>query len=206
VTNRGRFRAIGSDAVAARLVASIDRLQLLLADAAGQGILLASGITDQPLAQVAAPDTRAVILATDRALYRLDIDRALSRIDAYGVASISALKGPFAQAEAPLQPAQQEPPVPIVEPPSQAPVSSKPAAPPVAPPAPDDTVPLTLSNAEWREVQSGLRARGLYSGAVDGIAGPLTLAGLRAWQVQTGRLETGVLTERQRVELILGVR
>lgn len=206
VTDRGRFRAIGSDSVAARLVASLDRMQLLLADAAGQGVLLASGITDQPLAQVAAPDARAVILATDRALYRLDIDRALSRIDAYGVASIPALKGPFAQAEAPPQPAQLEPPVPIVEAPSQTPVSSKPAAPPVAPPATDDTVPLTLSNAEWREVQSGLRAMGLYSGDVDGIAGPRTLAGLRAWQAQTGRPETGVLTERQRVELILGVR
>jgi peptidoglycan hydrolase-like protein with peptidoglycan-binding domain len=87
-------------------------------------------------------------------------------------------------------------------------VPQQPAAPtqPQAPPVLDDTVPLTLTNAEWREVQSALRARGLYSGSLDGIAGPRTLAGLRAWQAQTGRTETGVLTERQRVELIRGVQ
>lgn len=206
VTDRNRFRSIGSNVVAARLLASLDRSRLLLADAAGRGVVLDTGIIGQPLAQVTAPDARVVIIATDRALYRLDTDRALGRIDAYGVASIPALKGPFAQAEAPPEPAQLEPPVPIVEAPLQAPVPSKLSEPPVEPPALDDTVPLTLSNAEWREVQSGLRARGLYSGAIDGIAGPRTLAGLRAWQAQTGRLETGVLTESQRVELILGVR
>lgn len=208
VTDRGRFRAIGSDVVAARLVASLDRSRLVLADTAGRGVALDFGITGEPLAQVAAPDARAVIVATDRALYRLDTDRALSRIDDFGTTGIPALKGPFAPVEAPPQPAQPQPPAPIVQSPPPAPVPQQPAAPtqPQAPPVPDDTVPLTLTNAEWREVQSALRARGLYSGSLDGIAGPRTLAGLRAWQAQTGRTETGVLTERQRVELIRGVQ
>lgn len=208
VTNRGRFRAIGSDVVAARLVASLDRSRLVLADTAGRGVALESGITGKPLAQVAAPDARAAIVATDQALYRLDTDRALSRIYDFGTTDFPALKGLFAPVESPPQPAQPQLPALIVQSPPLAPVPQQPAAPtqPRASPVLDDTVPLTMNNAEWREVQSVLRARGLYSGAIDGIAGPRTLAGLRAWQTQIGYPDTGVLTERQRVELLRGVQ
>jgi hypothetical protein len=208
VTDRGRFRAIGSNVVAARLVATLDRSRLVLTDAAGRGVALDIGITSDPLAQVAAPDARAVIVATDRALFRLDTDGALSRIGDFGTTGIPAPKGPFAPVESPPQPAQPQPLAQIVQSPPPAPVLTQPAMPTQsqAPPVLDDTVPLTLTNAEWREVQRALRARGLYSGAVDGIAGPRTLAGLRVWQAQTGRPETGVLTERQRAYLIRGLQ
>lgn len=206
VTDRGRFRAIGSDVVAARLVASLDAARLLLADAAGRGVALDPGIKGQPVAQVGAPDAGAVILATARALYRLDTDRALSRIASSGAVDIPALKGPFAPPEAPRPVDQPPPPAPV--PPTAATAPAVPEVPPapVPPPVLDDTLPLVLTRDDWREVQTALRARGLYSGAIDGIVGPRTLAGLRAWQATTGRPETGVLTARQRAELTVGAR
>jgi hypothetical protein len=221
VADRGRFRAIGADGVAARLVASLDLSQILLASQAGRGVTLDTGLTGQPVAQVVAPDARAVIVATDRALYRLDTDRALSGIARSGPTDIPGAKGPFAPIAAPREATQPQPPAGPVPAPPQAmqpqpaagPVPAPPQAtapgvprPPLAPPVLDDTVPLALTVDDWREVQRALKARGLYPGAIDGIAGPRTLAGLRAWQAATGRPETGVLTERQKTELIVGSR
>lgn len=203
VTDRGRFRAIGPDVIASRLVASLDVSQFLLADQTGHGVVLESGITGQPVAQLVAPDARAVILATERALYRLDTDGALSRIAESGPADIPGLKGPFAP---PAASQQAKEPQPVAPPASTLPQVTAPAAlrSPLSLPALDDSAALTLSRDDWRAVQRALRARGLYSDAIDGIAGPRTLAGLRAWQATTGRPETGVLTERQKTELIVG--
>lgn len=205
VTDRGRFRAIGSDVVAARLVASLDVSKILLADQAGRGVAVEAGMTGQPVAQVVAPDTRAVIVASERALYRLDTDRALTRIAESGLSDIPGVKGPFAPAVAPPQARQPQPApaTPLAAPPAP-PQATAPAVPPPSPPVADNSAPAVLSADDWRAVQRALRARGLYSGAIDGIAGPRTQAGIRAWQVLTGRPETGVLTEQQKTELIAG--
>ena len=218
VTGRGRYRALGSDALSPRLLASLDGSRLSVADSAGRGLPLEPPITGQPLAQVAAPDARAVVVATARALYRMDTDRVLSRIGARAPASgaIPAPAGPFAPPEvpgasdpsapspatSPRQPVAPVVPAPAVVP-GNAPARSTPPA-PLAAPVRDDTVPLELDPDEWREVQRALKDLGLYTGRIDGIAGPLTRAALRAWQAQAGRPETGELTERQRAELIAG--
>jgi hypothetical protein len=47
-------------------------------------------------------------------------------------------------------------------------------------------------------LQVGLRAHGLYAGAVDGVEGPETLAGLRAFQRRKGLAVDGVLGPRTR--------
>jgi peptidoglycan hydrolase-like protein with peptidoglycan-binding domain len=47
-------------------------------------------------------------------------------------------------------------------------------------------------------LQVGLRAHGAYGGAVDGIAGPQTVAGLRAFQRRRGLLADGILGPRTR--------
>jgi peptidoglycan hydrolase-like protein with peptidoglycan-binding domain len=41
-------------------------------------------------------------------------------------------------------------------------------------------VPLELDPAGWKVVQQALKDLGLYTGAIDGIAGPLTHAALMA--------------------------
>lgn len=199
VADRGRYRALGADMLAPRLLSFLDGSRLSLADPAGRGVSLAPSIPGEPRAQVAAPDGRAVLLATDRTLYRMDTDRVLSRIGAAGAAVMPGPSGPFAPAD---------PPAPAPRAPSAAPVAVPPPAetPPPALPVPDDTVPVETSADEWRRLQQALRDRGLYSGAIDGIAGPGTRAALRAWQAQTGRPETGVLTARQKAELIPGAR
>jgi peptidoglycan hydrolase-like protein with peptidoglycan-binding domain len=62
--------------------------------------------------------------------------------------------------------------------------------------------PIDLNPAGWRDIQRSLKDLGLYTGAIDGIAGPKTRAALRKWQTQTGRVVTGEVTERQRADLL----
>jgi len=215
VINRGRYRALGLNALAQRLLASVDGTRLAVADPTGRGIFLEPSISQRPLAQVAAPDARAVVFATEHTLYRMDVDHVLGRIGTRSVAgTVPAPPGPFAPAHLEPEPSgplnAASPPLPRS---SAAPVAEVPAVQGLAPvtsPAPkepphlDDTAPLELDAGEWRVVQQALQNRGLYSGRIDGIPGPLTRAGIRAWQAQNGRQQTGVLTERQKAELIMG--
>lgn len=255
VSERGRYRAFGADVLSPRVLVSRDGSRLAVADPAGRGVALEAMFLGPRVAQVAAPDSRAVVMATERALYRMDTDQVLSRIANEGRSDIPAPSGPFAPRDLPatktiqtptpsgpaptppspwVRPATPSPVAPAVRPPAlasgsstqpdQAPPGSRPAsAPPspdasapvapaeppqaiapsaVVPPVADDTVPLELSGDEWRQVQEALRNLGLYTGAIDGIAGPRTRAALRAWQARTGRPETGVLTEHQKAELL----
>ncbi|HEY7077734.1 MAG TPA: peptidoglycan DD-metalloendopeptidase family protein [Solirubrobacteraceae bacterium] len=58
--------------------------------------------------------------------------------------------------------------------------------------------PAHAASTRVAALQVGLRARGLYAGAVDGIAGPGTIAGLRAFQRRKGLVVDGVLGPRTR--------
>lgn len=49
---------------------------------------------------------------------------------------------------------------------------------------------LNLTRNDWRRIQAGLRVLGHYTGAVDGLAGPMTRASITAWQ----RTQRGVAT------------
>ncbi len=49
---------------------------------------------------------------------------------------------------------------------------------------------LNLTRNDWRRIQAGLRVLGHYTGAVDGLAGPMTRAAITAWQ----RTQRGVAT------------
>ena len=49
---------------------------------------------------------------------------------------------------------------------------------------------LELTRNDWRQIQAGLRALDLYSGAIDGLVGPMTRASITAWQ----RTQSGVAT------------
>ena len=59
-----------------------------------------------------------------------------------------------------------------------------------------------LNTEERMEIQRKLQEAGFYPGAIDASFGPGTRAGIRAWQSSFGFEATGVLTSRQRAELI----
>lgn len=54
-----------------------------------------------------------------------------------------------------------------------------------------------LSREQVRAVQQALQQLGLYDGALDGISGPRTRAGITQWQLSRGLEPTGQLTESQ---------
>jgi murein DD-endopeptidase MepM/ murein hydrolase activator NlpD len=58
--------------------------------------------------------------------------------------------------------------------------------------------PAHAASTRVAALQVGLRAHGLYTGAVDGIKGPQTVAGLRAFQRRKGLVADGVLGPRTR--------
>ena len=60
-----------------------------------------------------------------------------------------------------------------------------------------------LSQQEIREIQTQLRAMGLYQGEVDGIAGPQTQQAVRQFQQQRGLEQTATL-DRQSMQQIMG--
>ncbi len=81
-------------------------------------------------------------------------------------------------------------------------------APPAASAAPERTETAlllppqpTLSLNERREAQVALRRLGLYGGAIDGVFGPGTRAGVRAFQNSIGVTADGNLTEDQMAQL-----
>ncbi|NAZ35788.1 trypsin-like peptidase domain-containing protein [Rubellimicrobium sp. CFH 75288] len=85
-----------------------------------------------------------------------------------------------------------------------------PAAVPVQAPAlPAEETPeearaseAALSQAERELIQVALRWAGLYEGAIDGAFGRGTRAAMEAWQRSRGARPTGILTARERAELL----
>jgi hypothetical protein len=212
VMDRARYRAIGADVLGPRVLAWLDGARLAVADAEGRGLWLDDRIAGQPVAQVAAPDGRSVVVATDRALYRVDMDRVLGLVrSGQADAEMAAPSGPFAPADPSVGP-DAPTPVPAPAPTVAARPSSAPARVPenattettgsAQPLVLDDMQPIDLNPAGWRDIQRSLKDLGLYTGAIDGIAGPKTRAALRKWQTQTGRVVTGEVTERQRADLL----
>jgi hypothetical protein len=64
-----------------------------------------------------------------------------------------------------------------------------------------------LTPEERGALQTALEWFGVYEGSIDGAFGPGTRAAMTAWQEQQGMLEpTGVLTTRQRAELLQAYR
>ena len=59
-----------------------------------------------------------------------------------------------------------------------------------------------LTPEERRELQTALQFKGFYTAAIDGAFGPGTRASMSAWQAANGFEATGVLTTRQRAQLI----
>ncbi len=84
---------------------------------------------------------------------------------------------------------------------------------PVLPePEPEETLQqarageAALTGAERQLLQTALQWEGFYTAAIDGAFGPGTRASMAAWQAAAGHDETGVLTSRQRAELLDGYR
>lgn len=105
-------------------------------------------------------------------------------------------------AESPADPA----PAPLAEPlPEPAP---EPVPEPVPEPEPDETVAearrseAELSRDERKALQAALQWFGFYGSAIDGAIGPGTRSAMEAWQADRGYEVTGVLTTRQRAELL----
>jgi peptidoglycan hydrolase-like protein with peptidoglycan-binding domain len=64
-----------------------------------------------------------------------------------------------------------------------------------------------LTREERQDLQTALQWFGFYEGAIDGAFGPGTRAAMSAWQTAQGMLEpTGILTSRQRTELMTAYR
>lgn len=212
VLERARYRAIGTDVLGRRVLAWLDGSRLTVADTEGRGFRLDDRIAGQPVAQVSAPDGRSVVVATDRALYRVDMDRVLGLVGSgQADTAIAVPSGPFAPPDPSGEP-DVPTSVPVPAPMAAAPLPSAPARVPktstiettgsAQPLVLDDMQPLDLNPAGWREIQQSLQDLGLYTGKIDGIAGPLTRAALRNWQAQTGRVVTGEVTEHQRADLL----
>ncbi|MGV6812362.1 MAG: serine protease [Brevirhabdus sp.] len=59
-----------------------------------------------------------------------------------------------------------------------------------------------LSRDDRRELQTALQWFGFYTSAIDGAFGPGTRRSMRDWQASKGHDATGILTTRQRAELL----
>ncbi|UWQ21098.1 peptidoglycan-binding protein [Jannaschia sp. W003] len=86
------------------------------------------------------------------------------------------------------------------------PVPAAPAAPDAAPPEEDTRAALAseaaLDGTAREALQRALRWFGFYDAAIDGSFGRGTRASMAAWQTARGLQPTGVLTTRQRAELL----
>jgi peptidoglycan hydrolase-like protein with peptidoglycan-binding domain len=87
----------------------------------------------------------------------------------------------------------------------------------VANPAPGSLLPdeteaearrseAALTPEERRDLQTALQFEGFYTAAIDGAFGPGTRASMAAWQAANGHDPTGIMTTRQRADLIEGWR
>jgi peptidoglycan hydrolase-like protein with peptidoglycan-binding domain len=63
-----------------------------------------------------------------------------------------------------------------------------------------------LPQEDRQALQEALRWEGFYAGKIDGAIGPGTRNSMAAWQASKGYDETGILTARQRAELVDGWR
>lgn len=63
-----------------------------------------------------------------------------------------------------------------------------------------------LTRSEREEVQSALLATGFYDSRIDGAFGPGTRRAMGSWQAAFGHDATGILTTKQRLELVEGYR
>ena len=85
---------------------------------------------------------------------------------------------------------------------------TEPAAAPVVPAAPDETLreaqasESLLSREEKRLLQTALEWGGFYTSTIDGLFGRGTRNSMASWQLARGYEATGVLTTRQRAELL----
>jgi peptidoglycan hydrolase-like protein with peptidoglycan-binding domain len=103
-----------------------------------------------------------------------------------------------------------QPTVPAVPIPDSPPVVSLDSAPePVPTPAPADETPSEARASESRltrderaDVQVAMAWAGVYDGAIDAAFGQGTRAAMARWQTQNGFDTTGILTTRQRAELL----
>jgi peptidoglycan hydrolase-like protein with peptidoglycan-binding domain len=95
--------------------------------------------------------------------------------------------------------------------PTDPPATDEPAA--EAAPAPEALLPdesprearlseSALPEADRQLLQTALQWEGFYAGKIDGAIGAGTRASMAAWQVSRGFDETGILTTRQRAQLI----
>ena len=82
-------------------------------------------------------------------------------------------------------------------------------APVIAAPAPADETPAqarasesSLSRDERAELQTALQWAGHYNSTIDGLFGRGTRAAMSSWQVANGHEDTGILTTRQRAQLL----
>lgn len=81
----------------------------------------------------------------------------------------------------------------------------------VEPPPPAEETPAearraeaALSREERELIQTALQWEGVYASGIDGAFGPGTRGAMAAWQARNGYEETGVLTTKQRTELVGG--
>lgn len=115
--------------------------------------------------------------------------------------------------QAPVEPQEvAEAPVQADEAPAEeAPAEDAPVVAEVAPepePEPEETraealrSERDLDRAAREEIQTILQWEGFYDSGIDGAFGPGTRASMAAWQASRGHEETGVLTTRQRAQLV----
>jgi S1-C subfamily serine protease len=108
-----------------------------------------------------------------------------------------------AQAEVETAAAPQATPEPVVEPRTEATTPEpQPIAFPQETPAEARQSEAQLTRQQRDELQIALRYFGFYTGAIDGAFGPGTRGGMTGWQVDRGFEPTGVLTTRQRAQLL----
>ncbi len=116
--------------------------------------------------------------------------------------SLDALRAELARREAELADAQQD--ATAEEPEQEAPehAQAEPEPEPEETPAEARQSEARLDRAAREELQEALEWFGHYTMAIDGAIGPGTRAAMSAWQETQGYEPTGVLTTRQRAELI----
>ncbi len=94
------------------------------------------------------------------------------------------------------------PPAPEVAPEPEVPAITAPLPVPDETPAEARRAEQLLDRPGREQVQSALQWKGYYNSAIDGAFGPGTRAAMAGWQADRGYDQTGVLTTRQRAELI----
>ena len=143
-----------------------------------------------------------------RARRAIPVDSYIEPADAYGrqfwPVGANAQRTPQPAAPQPQpQPAQQAQAEPVQQ------AQAAPEAAPVQPaPVPEETPrearasEAQLTRAERDELQIALQWAGFYQGRIDGAFGGGTRRSMAAWQAENGHDATGILTTRQRDQLL----